>query len=427
MEQTSEQQSLLVLQKKLPMLVTMAVAIVLCCAVVLNFTRAWYSNNLDASAEGMQIISESPDVKFKLIIYREGVPVFDSDENNGETAWIGLLPGEEYVFFLEIYRHEQSDASNLDLQIGFLGLQGYPLGTTYSFKLGTPASEGVIMNSASQSVSLPGNTLTIDKSKVTVTPEGSTTYDVITIHEDGSQSVTGKETVYTYTITGSEANDIILTSPTSSKADAKTIDVDVTTSGESVILRNVKYDADSGTFTMINAFQTVVKNEKNESVPMTVESTMQITTGHESTEVFNIGVFGKYPTAGGSFGYGKDAEGKSISVTLPDKNATNEQISQMASTMLTFMSAAEFAEDNWFLYSGKHDISKTTDENGNPVESNTIIIPFSVRIGTAKEYDGVSDVEGVTEEKIINVPSDLSNISFRVEGVFINAVPSEGS
>ena len=124
MEQTSEQQSLLVLQKKLPMLVTMAVAIVLCCAVVLNFTRAWYSNNLDASAEGMQIISESPDVKFKLIIYREGVPVFDSDENSGETAWIGLLPGEEYVFFLEIYRNEGSDATDMDLQIGFLGLQG---------------------------------------------------------------------------------------------------------------------------------------------------------------------------------------------------------------------------------------------------------------------------------------------------------------
>lgn len=434
MEQTSEQQSLLVLQKKLPMLVTMAVAIVLCCAVVLNFTRAWYSNNLDASAEGMQIISESPDVKFKLIIYREGVPVFNSDENSGETAWIGLLPGEEYVFFLEIYRHEQSDASNLDLQIGFLGLQGYPLGTTYSFKLGTPASEGIIMNGASQSVSLPGNTLTIDKSKVTVTPEGSTTYDVITIQEDGSQSVTGKETVYTYTITGSKANDIILTSPSSSKDDAKTIDVDVTDSKESVILRNVKYDADSGTFTMINAFQTVVKNEKNESVPMTVESTMQITTGHESTEVFNIGVFGKYPTdadgdiiPGQPFGYGKDATGTDINVTLPGTDATNEQISQMASTMLTFMSAAKFAEDNWFLYSGKHDISKTTDENGNPVESNTIIIPFSVRIGTAKEYDGVSDVEGVDEKKIINVPSDLSNISFRVEGVFINAVPSEGS
>lgn len=421
MEQTQEQQSLIVLQKKLPMLVTMAVAIVLCCAVVLNFTRAWYSNNLDASAEGMQIISESPDVKFKLIIYREGVPVFDSDENNGETAWIGLLPGEEYVFFLEIYRNEGSDATDMDLQIGFLGLQGYPLGTTYSFKLGTPASEGIIMNGASQSVSLPGNTLTIDKSKVTVTPEGSTTYDVITIQEDGSQSVTGKETVYTYTITGSEANDIILTSPTSSKTDAKTIDVDVTDSKESVILRNVKYDADSGTFTMINAFQTVVKNEKNESVPMTVESTMQITTGHESTEVFNIGVFGKYPSAGGNFGYGKDANGKPINVTLPGTDATNEQISQMASTMLTFMSAAEFAEDEWFLYSGKHNIKDTT-------ENNTIIIPFSVRIGTAKEYDGVLEQgQTGTEEKIINVPSDLSNISFRVEGVFINAVPREGS
>ena len=172
---------------------------------------------------------------------------------------------------------------------------------------------------------------------------------------------------------------------------------------------------------MIDAFQTVVKNEKNESVPMTVESTMQITTGHESTEVFNIGVFGKYPTAGGSFGYGKDAEGKPIPVTLPGTDATNEQISQMASNMLTFMSAADFSEKNWFLYSGEHNISGTT-------ASNTIIIPFSVRIGTAKEYDGVLEQgQTGTEEKIINVPSDLSNISFRVEGVFINAVPSEGS
>lgn len=419
MEQTQEQQSLVILQKKLPMLITMAVAIVLCCAVVLNFTRAWYSNNLDASAEGMQIVSESPDVKFKLVIYREGVKVFDSETNSGETAWIGLLPGEEYVFFLEIYRHEQSDASNLNLQVGFLGIEGYPLGTTYSFKLGTPASEGLILNNASQSVSLPGTTLTVDTSKVTVTEDGHTTYNVVTTDDNGNQTVTGQEIVYTYTITGTEANDIILTSPSSTKNDAKTIPVTVTSSGETVILKNVIYDATSGTFTMINAFQTVVKNEKNEDVPMTVESTMQITTGHESTEVFNIGVFGK-EQADGTFGYGKDNTGASIPVVLPGSDDTNEQISQMASSMLTFMSAAKFSEGNWFLYSGNHDVEQTDS-------SNTIIIPFSVRVGTAKEYDGVSEVEGVYEEKIINVPSDLSNISFRVEGVFINAVPSEGS
>lgn len=428
MEQTQEQQSLIVLQKKLPMLVTMAVAIVLCCAVVLNFTRAWYSNNLDASAEGMQIISESPDVKFKLIIYREGVPVFNSDENSGETAWIGLLPGEEYVFFLEIYRNEDSNATNMDLQIGFLGLEGYPLGTTYSFKLGTPASEGVIMNGASQSISLPGKTLEVDSSLVNVTPEGSATYNVYTSVNDVLTDSGTDKIVNSYTITAKSANtNITLTDPASKKDGANAIDVKVTseTKPETVILRNVEAVTESNgkyVFTMIDAFQTVVKNEKNESVPMTVESTMQITTGHESTEVFNIGVFGKYPTdddgniiQGESFGYGKDATGEVIPVTLPD---TDDDISAMAAEMLTFMSAAEFSNGNWFLYSGLHNISETT-------ASKTIIIPFSVRVGLAADYDGVPNSPNETEEKIINVPSDLSNISFRVAGVFINAVPHE--
>lgn len=421
MEQTQHEQSLIVLQKKLPMLVTMAVAIVLCCAVVLNFTRAWYSNNLDASAEGMQIISESPDVKFKLVIYREGVPVFDSEQSEGETAWIGLLPGEEYVFFLEIYRNEGSDATDMNLQVGFLGLEGYPLGTTYSFKLGTPASEGLIMNSASQSISLPGTTLTVDPTKVTVEKLEETTYDMIT-ENDGTQTATPKK-VYSYLVTGSLADDIVLTSPSSTNANFNEINVDVTSTDkpETVIIRNVEeFNASTGTFTMINAFKTVIKNDQNEDVPATIESTMQITTGHESTEVFNIGVFGKYQSDGTTFGYGKDATGTNIEVTLPGQGATNEQISQMAANMLTFMSAADFSDENWFLYSGEHNISDTT-------ASNTIIIPFSVRVGLAADYDGVADTAGETEEKIINVPSDLSNISFRVAGVFINAVPKETS
>ena len=421
MEQTQHEQSLIVLQKKLPMLVTMAVAIVLCCAVVLNFTRAWYSNNLDASAEGMQIISESPDVKFKLVIYREGVPVFDSEQSEGETAWIGLLPGEEYVFFLEIYRNEGSDATDMNLQVGFLGLEGYPLGTTYSFKLGTPASEGLIMNSASQSISLPGTTLEVDPTKVTVKKLEETTYDMIT-ENDGTQTATPKK-VYSYLVTGSVADDIVLTSPSSTNVNFNTINVDVTSTDkpETVIIRNVEeFNASTGTFTMINAFKTVIKNDKNEDVPATIESTMQITTGHESTEVFNIGVFGKYQSDGTTFGYGKDATGTDIEVTLPSQGATNEQISQMAASMLTFMSAADFSDENWFLYSGEHNISGTT-------ASNTIIIPFSVRVGLAADYDGVADTAGENEEKIINVPSDLSNISFRVAGVFINAVPKETS
>lgn len=406
MEQTQKEQSLIVLQKRLPMLVTMAVAIVLCCAVVMNFTRAWYSNNLDASAEGMQIISESPDVEFELIIYRQGKIVYDStdlyekDANgeyvtdaNGEkipkaedeTPWIGLLPGEEYIFLLEIKRTEGASEEPLDLQIGFLGIEGYPLGTTYNIITGTSDSNGIVATPALQTMEIPGQTLTI---------------------ESGSASVsgTGEDAIITI-LPASGEKEVILTTNATLGTDAEGTK---SFSAPEIIIKNASLN-DAGTVVTFQAGD---------------KSLLQAGTGHLSTEVFQIGCFANSTI--------DENTGKITSVTYHDQpiSRTTQSMEEIFQTVKTanlattetpnpdlkisYMPANEFVSptENYYIY--HHEWQYSGDET-------SIVVPFGIKILNAEDYMG--DDNG----NIIIASSDLSNISFRVEGIFINAVPLDTS
>lgn len=386
MEHTSEQQSLIVLQKKLPMLVTMAVAIVLCCAVVLNFTRAWYSNNLDASAEGMQIISESPDVEFELIIYRQGVKVYDSTESNDddETPWIGLLPGEEYIFLLEIKRTTGATTEPIDLQIGFLGIEGYPLGTTYTIVTGTAATEGIVATPALQTMEIPGTQLTI---------------------VSGTPSVSG---------TGDDSTIVIM------PAEGKTAVTLETTATLSASASGVK---------QFSAPQITIKNATLSGNVITFKtgdkSLLQAGTGHLSTEVFQIGCFGTFT---------RDSNNAITSVTYHNQpiSRTSESTTMVdifqtvkeansATTQnpnpelkISYMPANEFISPskNYYIYNHEWEYK------GNEI---SIVVPFGIKILNAEDYMG--DDNG----NIIISSFDLSNISFKVDGIFINAVPQENN
>lgn len=386
MEQTQQQQSLLVLQKKLPMLVTMAVAIVLCCAVVLNFTRAWYSNNLDASAEGMQIISESPDVEFELIIYRQGIKVYDStdEDNTDEAPWIGLLPGEEYIFLLEIKRTAGATTEPIDLQIGFLGIEGYPLGTTYTIVTGTVEAEGIVATPALQTMEIPGTELTI---------------------KSGTPSVSG---------TGDDSTIVIMPAEGQTEVTLET----AATLGNSA--SGVK---------QFSAPQITIKNATLSGNVITFQtgdkSLLQAGTGHLSTEVFQVGCFGNIE---------KDSDGvitevtyhaepisrTSDSTTMVDIFQTVKEANSPATQnpnpdlKISYMPASDFISPSNSFYIYDH----AWEYKGNEI---SIVIPFGIKILNAEDYMG--DDNG----NIIISSFDLSNISFKVDGIFINAVPQENN
>ena len=386
MEQTQEQQSLIVLQKKLPMLVTMAVAIVLCCAVVLNFTRAWYSNNLDASAEGMQIISESPDVEFELIIYRQGVKVYDSTESNDddETPWIGLLPGEEYIFLLEIKRTTGATTEPIDLQIGFLGIEGYPLGTTYTIVTGTAATEGIVATPALQTMEIPGTQLTI---------------------VSGTPSVSG---------TGEDSTIVIMPAE---GATAVTLETTAT------------LNASASGVKQFSAPQITIKNATLSGNVITFKtgdkSLLQAGTGHLSTEVFQIGCFGTFTrdsnNAITSVTYHNQPISRtSESTTMVDIFQTVKEANSAATQnpnpelKISYMPANEFISPSKNYYIYNHEWEYEGDEI-------SIVVPFGIKILNAEDYMG--DDNG----NIIISSFDLSNISFKVDGIFINAVPQENN
>ena len=460
MEHTSEQQSLLVLQKKLPMLVTMAVAIVLCCAVVLNFTRAWYSNNLDASAEGMQIISESPDVDFELIIYRQGVEVYNStkddyirDENgnimyekdeNGndildkplrdETPWIGLLPGEEYIFLLRIDRTASGVGEQIDLNIGFLDLFGYDIGTTWDVIMNGDEADGILENYALQTLTIPKNKLLISKGDVAYA----------NAKDENGEDIAG---LYNITITGAQSTLATLSLP----ADL----------AESASVKN--YSAKTLTITNVSA---TPSNDTITEFTVTANTTISTASGYTTMDVFQVGYFGGTPVAGSFYDpleiiplYKTNADGEQIFdedgdpiPNLTQKNANGEQIlgedgkpipmdanddgnPRTFSDMQTlysavianqtsnvtgangwklnyksandFMAGVKNEQLNYCLYD--HPWTDTTDNV-------SVVIPFGIKILNSEQYMAPNT-------PIIFSVADLSNISIGVAGIYINALP----
>ena len=466
MEQTQEQQSLLVLQKKLPMLVTMAVAIVLCCAVVLNFTRAWYSNNLDASAEGMQIISESPDVAYELIIYRNGEQVYPLPEGSTINPWVGLLPGEEYVFFLEIKRTDTANNETIKLDIGFLGIEGYPLGTTYSvIPNARTASEGARINAGAQQIEIPGDAIQVTGGTVAPDPETGAYTVTGTDPEITFIAVTGTGTNIVRTMTSADftitnyvnydEKNQIFTFPEASidfpknESDEPIYEFTLT-SGEYVYVENAKHykiipegDNTSAVITMSNGTSYsssefiangYAPSEENDTVTFTLQSgitvgtltralgTIQAGTGSLSTDVFKIGYFGKEqasPTSPLVY-----YEPMIIESDRTENDSTNGKFKSMTDLIAYFnsadnkhvlnhdLTAGVFSEKGYYLFS--HDWTPPQESAGEV----SLVIPFGIKIEKAEVYMGAAN-------KVINSPSDLSNISFTVTGIFINAVPDE--
>lgn len=464
MEQTQHEQSLIVLQKKLPMLVTMAVAIVLCCAVVLNFTRAWYSNNLDASAEGMQIISESPDVEYQLIIYRNGEQVYPLPEGSTINPWVGLLPGETYTFFLEIKRTDTNNKDKINLQIGFLGIEGFPLGTTYSIIPDSrTAAEGAYVNDGAQRIEIPGSTVQVTGGTVTI----DTATGTCQVEGDAPQITfsevtgTGADVVKTMT-----AADFSIANYTSYNADTQTFTFPeatisfplgtddkpiyefTVTNGEYVYVENTKtYKiipagnstratvtlSDGTTIDSAEFIATGFAPDTNDAKKFVLQSgvtvgsltqalgTIQAGTGHLSTDVFKIGYYGPEAANNSSLTY---YEPMIIVPGLEENNPTLGEFKSMADVVTYFnsvdntkglnhnLTAGEFSEDNLLLFSQGWTIPEgVTGET-------SIVIPFGIKIEKADYYMSATD-------KVINTPSDLSNISFTVSGIFINAVPED--
>ena len=77
---------------------------------------------------------------------------------------------------------------------------------------------------------------------------------------------------------------------------------------------------------------------------------------------------------------------------------------------LKYSTAMEFDAANSRLY------TKTWGAMSN--EKQSLVIPFSIRISTAQE---------AKEENIILSASDLSNIAFTVEAIYINSLPDENA
>ncbi len=427
MEQTQHEQSLIVLQKKLPMLVTMAVAIVLCCAVVLNFTRAWYSNNLDASAEGMQIISESPDVEFNLQIYNaNGVLVYDStnEQEYGIREWVGLLPGEKYVFVLALNRSDTAEAQNLDLQIGFLGLSGKPLGAPFKI---IPNQDKFEENASAQTLSIPDSTIYFDTNTVTLTETNQT-------DEDGNKIATcvpkADGDILYFDVTETTENDEKKTTVT-----VKAADTAPDGAFSSTVLNFSGYDSinssnSSMTFPAVK-YETVTGGE-NEYQKM-VAALMQTNTGHDSTEVFKIGCYATQDQNTQEITYKAPhiLELTEAQMAKPDEKkaaisaemiALSKRLQQEDNNELLSLPAYEYITALLYEYHWAYqeqESSQESEEGATTVQpentkNQVLLIPFCVYVDTAEKYQ---------EAGIINSSADISNIQFSVDGIYISALP----
>jgi hypothetical protein len=113
-----------------------------------------------------------------------------------------------------------------------------------------------------------------------------------------------------------------------------------------------------------------------------------------------------------------------IETGLTENNPASGEFKSMADLLLYFnsnqnthvlnhdLTAGTFEKQGYYLFS--HDWSLPEDAAGEV----SIVIPFGIKIEKAEVYMNA-------QNKVINSPSDLSNISFTVEGIFINAVPAE--
>lgn len=419
MEQTQHEQSLIVLQKRLPMLVTMAVAIVLCCAVVLNFTRAWYSNNLDASAEGMKIVSESPDVEFNLQIYNaNGVLVYDStnEKEYGIREWVGLLPGEKYVFVLALNRSDTAEAQNLDLQIGFLGLSGKPLGAPFKI---IPNQNKFEENASAQTLSIPGSTIFFDTTTVTLTETNQT-------DEDGNKIAT--------CVPNTDGH-ILYFDVTETTVTVKAAATAPNGAFSSTVLNFSGYDYSKFSNSSM-AFPAVkyetVKDENNEYQKM-VAALMQTNTGHDSTEVFKIGCYATQDTNTQMITYKAPhiLELTEDQMANPDEKkaaisaemiALSKRLQQEDNNELLSLPAYQYISTLLYEYHWAYqeqESSQESEEGATTVQpentkNQVLLIPFCVYVDTAEKYQ---------EAGIINSSADLSNIQFSVDGIYISALP----
>ena len=494
MEQTQHEQSLIVLQKKLPMLVTMAVAIVLCCAVVLNFTRAWYSNNLDASAEGMQIISESPDVEYSLTIYRSGYQVYPKNESPYPEPLDGLLPGEEYIFLLKLNRDISALQSILKLDVGFLGIEGYPLGTTYSVVTNSQAAATqIVKNAGNSTVEIFGDSLYVvdgipvqnsDGSYNILPAEGKNWAILVQDHagyqawveanSDGTLSddeLTGLSDsghifyAKSFLVSGFSNEPQKVGIPiNSTSSTTETFDVfsfppelidlkgstEFTVTGAAYTGREGLYKvtpAKDANGNLISPTVTIYHDNNGASCPHTssqftvagynvkenddgsltfteqyngsgqvsqVLGTIQAGTGSYSTQVFNVGIYKGDPilldpdqatdTSKLQFQTLQEILEEFQNVGVEGKTSV------FTEQTLQYSTAMEFDKNNQYLYQNTWGAMSK--------ESQSLVIPFAIRISTAQEAKAAN---------IILSASDLSNIAFTVDAIYINSVPDEST
>ena len=492
MEQTQKEQSLIVLQKRLPMLVTMAVAIVLCCAVVMNFTRAWYSNNLDASAEGMQIISESPDVAYSLTIYRSGYQVYPKNESPYPEPLDGLLPGEEYIFLLKLNRDTSALQSILKLDVGFLGIEGYPLGTTYSVITNSKAAQTqIIKNAGNSTVEIFGDSFyVVDGAPVqnsdgsyNILPAEGKDWAILVQDYAGYQAWLEKNS--DGSLTDTELNNLsdsgqifyaksFLVSGFSNELQKVGIPIDSTTSttetfdfftfppelidlkgSTTFTVTGAAYTGREGLYkvtpakdangNLVSSTITIyhennaapcphtssqftvagynVKENDDGSLTFTeqydgsgqvsqVLGTIQAGTGSYSTQVFNVGVYKGDPIL-----LDPDQEKNLAQLqfqTLQEileefqKVGVEGQTSVFTEQTLQYSTAMDFDKNNQYLYQNTWGAMSK--------ETQSLVIPFAIKISTAQD---------AKDKQIILSASDLSNIAFKVDAIYINSVPDE--
>ena len=270
------------------------------------------------------------------------------------------------------------------MQIGFLGIEGYPLGTTYTIVTGTAATEGIVATPALQTMEIPGTQLTI---------------------VSGTPSVSG---------TGDDSTIVIM------PAEGKTAVTLETTATLGASASGVK---------QFSAPQITIKNATLSGNVITFKpgdkSLLQAGTGHLSTEVFQIGCFGTFT---------RDSNNAITSVTYHNQpiSRTSESTTMVdifqtvkeansATTQnpnpelkISYMPANEFISPSKNYYIYNHEWEYKGDEI-------SIVVPFGIKILNAEDYMG--DDNG----NIIISSFDLSNISFKVDGIFINAVPQENN
>ena len=430
MEQTSEQQSLLVLQKKLPMLVTMAVAIVLCCAVVLNFTRAWYSNNLDASAEGMQIISESPDVEFNLQIYdASGKLVYDSlnEAEYGVRNWVGLLPGEKYIFVLALNRSDTAAEQNIDLQIGFLGLSGKPLGAPFHI---VPNQDKFEENAAAQTLSIPGNTIVFDASVTTT--ENSDKTQLTCVPQKNNDDDTNEYSLYFY-VEGKQV--------TVRRCLANNVPEGAFSSTILNFSGYTEYKSNTLTFPAVK-YET--QGEGDNARQVMVAALMQTNTGHDSTEVFKIGCYATGNVSDDGTTVSNLVYKAPVIIELSPEDMANDsskkdaisrgminlskELSKETNTDLLPLYAYHYNTMRLYEYHWSY-FEETSNSDGEQGEGATtaapasnqnkvLLIPFCIYVDTAQVYQDAG---------IINSSADLSNIQFSVDGIYISTLPPDAT